>query len=318
MSTTSYRILTSVTCIILLTSVFGSVYLLQSWLKKRKSNKHELLDDYIAYMSFSELLLALLYFIFWINPTMDWHWMSQISHTSCVMLAALNQFLNIITTTFNFGLSLFIFYPIIRGIPMIVIEQRKTIHLIFIFGISFICTIFPFFNDHYGFADNDQDKYGLAAYQCWISPKDPNYYLFVYLPTAIYVLFAFCLMVYAQCKVNNEHYKILIDQLTWYTFAFIWVWGAGIINRIYMIFISSTAPFWLSCIRMVCEASMGSVRALIWWRYLKKNERCSNVDDINHKESLVSASGQYTLQSVMQSNNKSTIVSSSLNTFNTN
>eukprot|EP01084_Bolivina_argentea_P313663 543194_1 len=284
MSQTAYRVVSGTACILSLTSVIGSGYLLRTWYRKKDTEKNEdkLLDEYIAYMSLPELLFALLFFIFYTNPTMNWHWMSEIPSNICILLGAFNQFLCISTTTLNFGLSLFIFLPIINGTSIRIIEQRKFIHLILVFCISLVCTIIPFFGNHYGLCDDGANKYNLASYTCWINDKNASYYLCLYLPAAIYVLFAFCLMIYSRFMTNNEYYKTLIDQLTWYTIAFIFVWFAGILERIHNTIMGTTTPFWLLSTRIICEASIGTVRAIIWRRYLTKEEKQPHDINVNN------------------------------------
>eukprot|EP01084_Bolivina_argentea_P213068 362013_1 len=286
MSRTAYRILSGMTCLMSLTSVIGSAYLCRSWFTKKRKNKQELLNEYIAYMSFAECIFAIYNIICYINPTMDWDLFILLPHGICVMVGVITQCLLLLTTTFNFALSAFIFLPIIRGTPMRTIERRRSIHLTFVFTVTFICTIAPLFGNHYGLANTSDDNYGLAPYECWITETDKNYYLFLYLPATIYCTFALCLMVYAKLMVNAKYYQTLIDQLTWYTIAFIWVWCAAIAGRIYNAATNKGSPFWMLCLKEIGLSSMGTVKAFIWWNYLEKDTQIQMVEPDSNRISL--------------------------------
>ena len=129
--------------------------------------------------------------------------------------------------------------------------------------------IIPLINNEYGAYDNLRN---LDA-ECWV--RDPIYYLTLYIPVLIAVLFALFLLICVWIKFFNTYKNqrlagmgiqdsIIIKRLTLFTIVFIFVWITPLSDRLYTVITNKDAPFWLTVCHHCGVGLIGLGNAFIW------------------------------------------------------
>eukprot|EP01084_Bolivina_argentea_P090463 163014_1 len=310
-----------VTAILSFLSILGSLWIIRSAIKQRRKDKHNrkfLVNEYVYYMSYCDLLSQVLTFIYFgsIAVPHKWRIVAGIGPVPCKILGFLFQFSLVASATWSFAIAI-VLYRLMSGISADTIANdmiticniRIQWHHALIWMWSIILTLIPITD--YGKTAN---LLLVEKYECWII--DEKYQYALYIPVLCYLLLTCFILFSVFRKVCKNHkmfrketndvtdsYVRLGDteniqtseqvvgikverKMIAYTILFWFIWLFPCINRLR----GEKSPDWLKALHHILLSCIGLGNFIIWQFLFKiTNSEQEEIQQTNSFEKLVDA-----------------------------
>eukprot|EP01083_Nonionella_stella_P224926 800195_1 len=288
MSKTLYQITGVLTMTLSFLSIMGASYIIHTAYQKRKDkqNRDFIVNDYVFYMSFCDLIAAIQVLLYWSAIAFDSSWMASWPHGLCWISGFIFQFVLVGSATWNFFIAInLVRLMAFQASPLdLKYESDHTIcgnivkwnHVI-VWTVALIASLIPV--TAYGFTTNAEAKAGFDQYECWID--NTNYQLCLYLLIFIYVGITICILFWILLGkfgiVNSSSYgtEFIENRLAAYSLLFVIVWIFPLIARCYG-FAGIETPTFFVVMHHLLLASVGIGNCFIW--------TCFSAQDIDGME----------------------------------